>query len=161
MPYTRVEMRDDLRVTGGREHTAGALQLIAKLDVVVDFAILRDGDAAVDRDRLMSAGHIDDAQSGGAEPDGAVEERAVIVRAAVPQCRDHPRDPLRIRSATPQRDDARDSTHGAEGVEKPRTSASSAATKPATRLAERPSKNWHCSAATARRPSRSSDGSSR
>ena len=43
----------------------------------------------------------------------------------------------------------------------PQIALSSSTTKPATRSAARPSRNPHCSSATRRRPSRSSDGSSR
>ena len=69
---------------------AGALELVAQLDVVVDLAVLRDGDrAAVDRDRLMTAGDVDDAQSRRAERRRPVDEHAAVVGPAMAQRRDH------------------------------------------------------------------------
>ena len=57
----------------------------------VDFAVLGDGHGAtVDRDRLMTAGDVDDAQARRADRHGAIDEQAAVVGASVAEGRHHP-----------------------------------------------------------------------
>ena len=114
-------------------------ELVAQLDVVVDLAVLRDGDrAAVDRDRLMAAGDVDDAQARRAERRRSVDEQAAVVRAAVAQRRDH-----RATSRGPDRRPPFSETKPAiphmgrrDSMRPPRRPPSSSATNAATRSAD-------------------------
>ena len=105
-------MRDHFGVAGRRQSPSRPQQLIPELDVVVDLAVLHHGDgAAVDRDRLMTAGDVDDAQARRAQRGGTVGEHAAIVGAAMAQRRHHAREPIRIGPVTGQRDEACDAAH--------------------------------------------------
>ena len=105
-------MRDHFSVGRGRETASPALQLVAKLDVVVDLTVLHDGDgAALNRDRLVAAGHVDDAEARGAERRRTVDEQAMIVGTAVAQRAHHPRQPFGIGPLTVQREESSDAAH--------------------------------------------------
>ena len=63
-PAVLVEMDDDLGVGMiGGEAVAGALELLAQLDVIVDLAVEDDGDGLVlVEDRLLAGGDVDDGE---------------------------------------------------------------------------------------------------
>src|SRR5262249_52694892 len=140
-----VELRDHFRVARRVERTPRGMQFVAQLDVVVDLAVLHDGDAAVDGDRLMTTGDVDDAETRRRQRRRTIDGEPGVVGPAMPERGDHPREPRRVSRPPGQRDETSDSTHrGAIPV----TSASSSTTYCATRSPDRPSMNWHCSATT-------------
>src|SRR5689334_23729978 len=103
-------MRDDFRVARRPETAALPFELALQLHVVVDLAVLRDRDGAViDRDRLMPAGDVDDAEPGGAECRRARNALAMIVGPPVPERRDHAREPAGIGRLSVQREESSDS----------------------------------------------------
>ena len=97
----------------------------------------------IDRDGLMTAGDIDDAEPRRAEPCRAQHRTATIVGTAMVQRRDHRREHVSRRVGAGQREEAGNAAH--EGTfsfrEGPARRASSSRTKPATRSADRPSRN--------------------
>src|SRR5438094_3945856 len=107
-----VQVRDHFGVARGREAASGAPQLVAQLDVVVDLAVLhhRDG-AAVDRDRLMPAGDVDDAQPRGRECRRWIDKCAAIVGAAVAQRGDHPLETVAVGRTAVERYESSNPTH--------------------------------------------------
>jgi hypothetical protein len=129
----RVQMRDDLRVAGGRASPARARQLIAQFDVVVDLAVLRDGDGpVVDRDRLVPARHVDDAQARRADRHDAVHEVAEVVRPAMADRLHHRRQSRLLSGSAAQRDEACNAAHDWESADgrPPLMRASSSRTNP-------------------------------
>ena len=79
-----VQVQDRFRVTVRAIDVAASFQLRAVVRVVIDLSVIGDVQRAVlVGHRLMTAGHIDDAQSAMAQTDGAVDEDALIVRATM------------------------------------------------------------------------------
>ena len=71
-----VEVDEHLGVAARREAVPGALELVPQLAVVVDLAVLDDGDPAVlVGDRLVAGREVDDREPPGREPDRAFDER--------------------------------------------------------------------------------------
>ena len=135
-----VKMRDDFGVAVGPGPPARARELLAQLDVVVDLAVLRDGDRAfVYRDRLMTAGHVDDTQPRRPERRRPLDEVALIIGPTVLQRPHHAGEPLGIRRTPGQREETSDAAHDGDVTEIPATSANSSTTQAATRSAARPS----------------------
>ena len=100
-------MREHLGVAVRAKPVAGALELAAQLLVVVDLAVLDDGDRAVlVRERLVARLEVDDREPARGEADVAVDERAVGVGAAVDERRAHLVQTARVA------DDPADSAHG-------------------------------------------------
>jgi hypothetical protein len=156
-PFRRIKMRDHFCIAGGGGVSAAPFELAPELDVVVDFAVLRDGDAVADADGLVSAGDVDDAEPRRAECGGTIGKETPVVRTAMLERRDHSVDALGRRRRAVQRDETRYATH-VDDSRRPVTAATSSTTNPATRSAAWPSRNWHWSSTTWRRPSRSSSG---
>jgi len=78
-------VRDDLGIAGGGKLPAAAPQLVAQFDVVVNLAILHDGNrAVVHGDRLVSSGDVDDAEPRRSQRGRRVAERPAVIRAAMP-----------------------------------------------------------------------------
>ena len=88
-----VQMNDDFDIAAGAEPMPSRFQLAAQFEMVVDLAVAHDRDQAVfARNRLMTTGGIDDRQARHADrrrPAGDVYP--LVVGAAVPERRDHPR----------------------------------------------------------------------
>ena len=81
-PVLLVEVREDLRVALRAEGMALVDELGTQLAVVVDLAVLHDGDRAVlVRQRLVARLQVDDRQAPRGEPGPVVDEHAVAVRA--------------------------------------------------------------------------------
>src|SRR5687767_3388808 len=90
-------MNDHFGVAVGSEDMPEANQLGAKLLEVVDLSIEDDPDGGFRiGHRLMSEGEIDDRQTSKAEPERALNQVALIVRAAMDDRRGHPADGLRV-----------------------------------------------------------------
>ena len=108
-----VRVNQDLGVAVRAERVARTLQLGHELLVVVDLAVLHDDDGAVlVRDRLVAAGEIDDREPPCREPDGAVDERAAGIRAAMHERSTHRREPAGI-GGSARGGDSADPTHAA------------------------------------------------
>ena len=106
-----VKVGQDLRVGGGREAVAAALQLLAVLDVVVDLSVADGGDRAILTEyRLVTVGRIDDAEAAEPERDTALHVAGLLVRATMSHSQSHSVDQGRVGCASP-RHGARDSTH--------------------------------------------------
>ena len=103
-----VEVDEHLRVSVRREPVPCALEVVAQLAVVVDLAVLDDGDPPVlVRDRLVAGGEVDDREAPRREPDGPVDVRAVGVRPALNERCAHRSEPAGVdgaarRTAIPQ-----------------------------------------------------------
>ena len=79
---------------------AGPLELVPQLAVVVELAVLDDGDAAVlVRDRLVAGREVDDREPTRCEPHAVVEEGAVRVGPAVDERPAHRRELIGIDGA--------------------------------------------------------------
>ena len=91
-PAVLVEMDDDLGVGMiGGEAVAGALELLAQLDVIVDLAVEDDGDRLVlVEDRLLAGGDIDDGEPPRPERNARPLPEAGRVGPAMPQALRHP-----------------------------------------------------------------------
>ncbi len=72
----------DFRVGARLKDVADAFELAAELQVIVDFAVLNDGDRP-DRHRLAAAFGIDDGQPLVGESAGPFDENSLAVRPAV------------------------------------------------------------------------------
>jgi hypothetical protein len=106
------EVDDDLGIGIRRETMTLRLELGAQLEVVVDFAVVEDGDGAVFvEDRLMSAGKIDDRQAAHAERHGVLDEVARVVRSAMHHRIAHARDVLARGRLSSPRGNAGDAAH--------------------------------------------------
>ena len=107
-----VERGNHFGVACGGKRTPAPLELGSKLDVVVDLAVLHDGYAApVDRDGLMAAGDVDDAQPGRGQGRGSVRPHAGVVGAAIPHRLDHRRQRRDIRGRAARGHESGDATH--------------------------------------------------
>src|SRR5581483_11799291 len=108
-----VEVDENLRVAVRPEAMAGRLELGAQLLVVVDLAVLDDVDGAVlVRDRLVARLEVDDREPPRGQADGAVDDRALAVRATVDERRVHRREPCGV-DGLGRRRDAADPAHRA------------------------------------------------
>ncbi len=109
-----VEMDEDLGVRVRRETVAAALQLTAQLAVVVDLAVLDDGDAAVlVGDRLVAVLEVDDRESPHRQRNPALVEETIAVRSAMVEPRVHRPDRLDVGNRTPlSRGHSADAAHG-------------------------------------------------
>ena len=107
-----VAVHEHLGVAARAEAVACALELVHQLAVVVDLAVLDDGDGPVlVRDRLVAARQVDDRKAARRDPDGAVDVRALRVGAAVVERLRHPPQPLGVDRAT-ARGDSANPAHG-------------------------------------------------
>ena len=99
-PPLLVRVGDHLRIRLRREAVAERLELLAKLDVVVDLAVLHHPEApALVGDRLVAAVEVDDREPSVRHPEAGVEIEADSVGTAMPELARHveqefPRDPL-------------------------------------------------------------------
>ena len=110
-PPLLVRVHQHLGVAVRAKAMTRAHELVRELLVVVDLAVLHDDDAPVlVRDRLVAGVEVDDREPPRRQPDGAVDERAVGVRAAMHERLAHRREPLGIRCAAGRRDTA-DAAH--------------------------------------------------
>ena len=102
-----IEMNQHLGVAARPEAVARALELYAKLAVVVDLAVLDDGDPMrLVRDRLVAGGEVDDRQAPRREPDGPLDIRAVGVRPALNERCAHRSEPAGVDGPAGGRDSA-------------------------------------------------------
>jgi hypothetical protein len=105
-------VREHLGVALRPEAVARGLELAAELAVVVELAVLDDGDAPVlVRQGLVAGLEVDDREPSRGEPDGPVEGHAVAIRPAVDERRAHRAEPRRVDVADGRGDPA-DPTHG-------------------------------------------------
>ena len=89
-PPLLVRVGDHLRIRLGREAVAERLELLAKLDVVVDLAVLHHPEApALVGDRLVAAVEVDDRESSVRHPEAGVEIEADSVGTAMPELARH------------------------------------------------------------------------
>ena len=110
----KIRVQEDFRVAGRAELVAAALELFAKLDVVVDLTIEHHGDSAIGaRHRLMSGlREVENREALEAEADRSVVEHAIAVRAAMPDRVHHPNDSFGIGGCAIQADRCDDSAPG-------------------------------------------------
>src|SRR5829696_1048515 len=103
----------DLGVAGRAEAVTASLERRAELEVVVDLAVLDDLNRAVlVSDRLVSAREVDDGEAARRQGDGAVDQRARTVRAAVPQRLVHCLERPGVDGASVERGESADPAHG-------------------------------------------------
>ena len=108
-----VEVDEHLGVAARREAVPGALELVPQLAVVVELAVLDDGDPAVlVRDRLVAGREVDDREPPGGEAHRAFDEGPIGVGPAVDERRAHRREPGGVDGAAGRRDSA-DPAHAA------------------------------------------------
>ena len=85
-----VTVHDHFGVAVGRETMAAFFQLGPQGAIVIDLAVVHDLDRAVFiPDRLIAARHVDDRQPPHRQPQAAVDEEPVAVRAAMNKGRVH------------------------------------------------------------------------
>ena len=100
-------MDERLGVAVRSQLVSGALELAAKLRVVVDLAVLDDDAASVlVRDRLVAVREIDDREAPRREGDAAGKVLSGAVRAAVDEQIAHRTQRLDVRGAVRRRDPA-------------------------------------------------------
>jgi hypothetical protein len=103
---------EDLGVAMGMEPVALFDEVFAELEVVVDFAVEDDLDAAVlVAEGLGAAAEVDDAEAAVAEGDGAVTVVAEAVGAAVLEGVAHPGHEVRVGGTEIARYIARNAAH--------------------------------------------------
>src|SRR5277367_244968 len=88
-------MDDAFRVRACGELVSVAKQILAKFRIVVDFAVQHHPNAAVFiRNRLVTAGDIDDAQAPKTQPDARSRVNPFVIRASMNNCLRHPADEI-------------------------------------------------------------------
>ena len=79
-------MDDGLGIRPGGKFVSARKQFLAKVGVVIDFAIKHDPDGAVlVADRLMTSGDVDDAEPPMPQPNPEINEDALVIGTAMTQ----------------------------------------------------------------------------
>src|ERR1700694_5423203 len=110
-------MDHDLRIRSRVEAMAAGAQALSELRKVVDLAVEHDpGRLVLVVNRLVAAGHVDDAEPPHAEADATLQPDALVIRTPMGDRLAHPVQQSVVRWRPASCGQAADSAHGCSGT---------------------------------------------